>query len=128
MPNDGLFVYFDRAGKGISLLEWAKLSDDSSYKFVRRELIEDDGPAAWVITIWMGYDPYSVEAVVPERNFETKVFVPVDPGRPGAMKLDDTTLRWTASDAFESKGYRTEAAALEGHTHLADAVRGSFHF
>lgn len=72
-PNDYQLKYYDKEGKPLKLLEWAKLNEDRSYKRIR----STKGETHWVSTVWLGLDHAFMGG--PPLIFETMVF-PVHEG------------------------------------------------
>ncbi len=91
-------IYYDRAGRPIPMLEWAKLFGDDAYKRVALTHVGDVS----VSTVWLGLDHGFGLGGVP-LIFETMVFG-------GAH--DEDQWRWP-----------TEAAALAGHDQAVAMVR-----
>lgn len=90
--------YFAKDGRGISLLQWAKLFEDRSYK----QLWDDSVGSSRVSTVWLGMDHGFGEFSRP-IIFETLVF-----GGPLDQEMDR---------------YATIYEAEEGHKAMVKRVR-----
>lgn len=49
--------YFDRTGRPIELLEWARLWEDADYRILHKT---DVTPTLRIVTVWEGFWPYAV--------------------------------------------------------------------
>jgi hypothetical protein len=93
--------YYDREGKPLELLEWARLLEDNAYKRVARDVL-DNGRV--VSTVWLGLG-HNLGTYGPPLIFETMVFPPHD-----EEHLFD--------DELECGRYATEEEAREGHARM----------
>ena len=87
-------MHYDKNGKPMGLLEWAKLLEDTSYQRVAEDILPN---GTWVSTVWLGLD-HSFPGTRPPIIFETMVF----PGRGGEGELG-------------AARYSTEQEAKDGH-------------
>lgn len=87
-------MYYDREGKPVELLEWARLLEDADY----REVVVDTVGATVVSTVWLGIDPVGDGFI-----FETAVY--------------------QEGKALEQHRYRTEAEAVAGHAEVLVRIR-----
>lgn len=62
-------MYYNKNGKKIELLEWAKLLENKDYKVINQEVLPD---GKWVSTVWLGLDHQFGEGK--PLIFETMVF------------------------------------------------------
>lgn len=60
---------FDKNGKPIDLIEWARLIEDKDYKVIKQETLPN---GKWVSTIWLGLNHVFDDG--PPLIFETMVF------------------------------------------------------
>src|SRR5262245_30188720 len=88
---------YDKAGKPLDPVQWAKLRGDDSYLRLGFDELEN-GIA--ISTVWIGFDSSHGTAITPRGLFETAV-------------LDGHVHK-----TRELKAYDTEAAALRGHKHM----------
>lgn len=113
-PSDGRDWHFDRKGKPISMEQWMMLSDDRSYKVLKRTEINNN---VCVSTIWIGLDhSFSLEPTKPVI-FETMVFRRL----PKPMK----GIGGRVHD-FDEDGvwrYCTEEHAFAGHERVCKLMR-----
>lgn len=101
-----MIIYYDRDGKPIDTLKWAKLLEDSTYLRVADDLTKDG--RFRVSTVWLGLDQTHGDFMREEVNptpiiFETMVF---DNHRINSIGTPD--------GVFQER-YCTEAEALTGH-------------
>jgi hypothetical protein len=94
--------YYDRKGRPLELMEWARLLGDRDYAVVAQHWVR-----GWkVSTVWLGLDhgfawlPGKTQPVI----FETMVFPPGD----------EAGEHGTSSEEYTER-YSTEAAAQAGH-------------
>lgn len=90
--------YFNKNGKPIELLEWAKLLDDTEYKRVAETTLPD---GKWISTVWLGLNHSFKEG--PPLIFETIVF--------------PTKGEWGELDMAR---YSTLEEAIEGHEEMVN--------
>jgi hypothetical protein len=90
--------YYDRDGKPMALLEWAKRFEDTDYKVVAQTVLPDK---TLVSTVWLGLDHQY--GAGPPLIFETMVF----PYR---------------GDETHQERYTTEAEARAGHAAIVQRV------
>jgi hypothetical protein len=123
--------YFDRDGQPIDALRWGQLSENTNYRFVARDGLRaydlalgtlSPGNVAFVITIWIGFDPYTDKK--PPLIFESKAFCLSDSGE-GIVLEPNSTRRWVQDDRFEERRYSSAVEALRGHFDLLDRIRQS---
>jgi len=95
-----MISYYNRDGRPIRLMTWAKLLENLKYRVVAQDHYKD----YTVSTIWLGLDHNFTGG--PPHIFETVVFY--------APNLDRETV--------EIRRYSTEAEALEGHRQLLELV------
>jgi hypothetical protein len=86
--------YFDRKGKPLKLMEWAKLFENVDYKIVQRDVLLN---GTLVSTVWLGID-HSFFGNGPPLIFETMVFLD------GKVGMEEDMDR-----------YSTEEEARTGH-------------
>lgn len=91
--------YYDRQGKPLGMMEWARLHADIEYRRVASTHVPEDESGLWVSTVWLGLD-HNFMPGGPIAIFETMVF------RAG----HETNMVEQYSER-----YATEAAALAGH-------------
>jgi hypothetical protein len=97
--------FYDKDGRAIDLMTWARLREDPDYAVVA--LFKDT--SITISTLWHGVDYDYLGAGAP-MIFETKIF-----GEASAYvspKLQEAQWRW-----------QTEAEAKEGHDVLVDCYR-----
>jgi hypothetical protein len=87
--------YYDRQGKPIAMLEWAKLFEDIEQTRVAQTELPN---GKWISTVWFGIDPFS-SGEVPPLIFDTAVF----PSKDGPF------------EEMDCERYSTEADAIAGH-------------
>jgi hypothetical protein len=88
--------YYDKEGKLISMMEWAKLQNDKDYSIIEQEYVG----IYWVSTVYLGLDHNFYGGRQP-LIFETMVF------------------RGRESD-FDMERYSTESQAVEGHRRMVN--------
>ena len=95
--------FYDREGKPLALLEWARKFEDQEYKQVSLTRVSGD---RFISTIWLGFNQgvRLHEPIGPHHIFETALL-----GWGGVIEVNG---RWD-----------TEAEALEGHS-IAVAAEG----
>lgn len=89
-------MYYDRQGKELTLMEWAKKFDDSQYRVIRHEIFDK----CHVSTVWIGIN-MQIFRKCPIEIFETMIFLVDD--------KEENPLR----DYLER--YSTEEEAILGH-------------
>ncbi len=93
---------YDRQGKVLDLMEWARIFEDPEYKRVAETTLPD---GTWVSTVWLGLDHQYGDG--PPLIFETMVFQDKD-------NLDER----------DQERYSTEAEALAGHEAMVERWGG----
>lgn len=105
-------MYYDKHGKPLKLMEWAKLLENFDYKVIKQEFTPDN--KYWVSTVWLGLD-HGFGNGAP-LIFETMVF--------------ENKWRWTKPDKLfnmkpfkyreeqDVERYSTLIAAIHGHEEL----------
>lgn len=103
--------FFDRNGKRMSLMAWARAFDDVKYRVLGSHYVGN----LWVSTVWLGIDHDFLnmmrEEPAPPMIFESMIFV-----------IPEGDDRWLS---LELRRYRTEQEAMVGHTdlvHLANLM------
>lgn len=91
--------YYDRDGKRLTLLQWAKLLENFDYRRVAKETLED---GTLVSTVWIGLD-YNLGCGKP-AIFETMAFS-------------------KTGEELDMDRYSTEAEALRGHKKMVMRLR-----
>lgn len=72
-------LYWDRTGKPIECLEWAKLFESWAYRCIGDEAFTSrDGRTVRVVTAWFGIRENYFDALEPPEIFQTAVFVKED--------------------------------------------------
>lgn len=99
--------HYDRDGKPLSLMEWARLYSNEEYKRVA----ETQVGSYWVSTVWLGID-HNFSRVGPAILFETMVFATSSDME--GLGPDMDCHRWS-----------TEAEALAGHEEVVTLVRAT---
>jgi hypothetical protein len=97
-------AFYDRQGRPIELMEWARLRENPLNVVVARSAFgeDEDNPDVLVSTVWLGVD-HSWTGEGPPIIFETMIF---------GGALDG-----------EQRRYATEAQAHEGHGYVVGLVR-----
>lgn len=102
--------FFDRNGKRMTLMQWARAWEDIKYRVLGSHYIGN----LWVSTVWLGIDHDVLNAMRehkhPPQIFESMIF----------ERLDDEG--W---GCLEMRRYRTERDAMVGHTelvHIANTI------
>lgn len=99
--------YFDREGKPMELLDWARLCEDHDYKIVKQEEVGK----YFVSTIWVGLNmSFWKEALI--KIFETMILL-----------IDDDDKSDDPIKGYQDR-YSTEAEALEGHAKAVQIAKG----
>src|SRR5258708_36842263 len=94
--------YYDRQGRPMELMEWAKLHEDPENRMSYKRIAETTLPnGRWVSTVWLGID-HSFGGG-PPLIFETMVFDTKE-----TMKEEDCDR------------YSTEAEAIAGHARMCE--------
>ena len=115
-----LDLYFDREGNPISLMEYARLSNDIDYKRIDFTTV---GPFV-VSTVWLGIDhQFGLDG--PPLLFESMVFS-ADAWEINTKRGPDAE-RVPLTD-FDCQRYSTEAEARAGHNALVALVEASLDF
>lgn len=91
--------FYDRNGRAISTLAWAKLCEQPGYRDIARTRLPN---GVLVSTVWLGNDMNFFRRSTPPIIFETMVF------RRGSLS------------AIDVERYATWAHALDGHRALVD--------
>lgn len=94
--------FFDKDGKPMELLEWARTFEDDQY----RQIAKNRVGAHTVSTVWNGFDAFRWSDDEPARIFSTGVFVTADAQKEGGFEL------------VEEQTYLTQEEALQGHADL----------
>ena len=109
--STGRIPYYDRKGRPMDLMEWARLSEDPDYRIVAQHWVR-----GWMVsTVWLGIDHgfatmFSGGPHIPVI-FETMIFAPGD-----VRLAEDDEL-----DQYQER-YATEEAALAGHDRALAAM------
>ena len=113
-------LYFDRQGKPIGMMDWARKHDDREYSTVAQHWVR-----GWMVsTVWLGIN-HNYLPSGPPLIFETMIFAPKDatiggdgqmPGPAGAAGLTAADL-----DQYQER-YATEEAAQAGHDRAIAAL------
>ena len=90
--------YYDKHLEPVTLMAWAYLMDDASYKRVAETTLPN---GQWVSTVWVGLDHQFGEG--PPLIFESMVF-------PNTTEFSE----------LDVQRYHTEAEALAGHAALCE--------
>ena len=98
--------YYDKEGKPIGTLAWAKLFEDKNYRIIKQTTLPNK---KWVSTVWLGLD-YSFEESKRPLIFETMVFA-----RKFTKNFEKN--KKLAYD-LDSERYSTIKEAIEGHGKL----------
>tara|TARA_Y100000310_G_C20447834_1_gene699269 strand:- start:545 stop:853 length:309 start_codon:yes stop_codon:yes gene_type:complete len=97
-------MYYDKNGKSLEVMEWAKKLEDFDYKCVKKDILKN---GIVVSTVWLGLDHNIIEQGSP-LIFETMVF----PKEGESSELDVDR-------------YSTEEEALNGHQKMIDKFKES---
>jgi hypothetical protein len=97
-------TYFDRQGKELELLDWARLFEDGDYKILKQDKIGKYR----VSTVWIGLN-MRFFGIDPPLIFETMIFIEE------GQEKDELD--------FWQDRYSTEDEALEGHEKALELVR-----
>jgi len=101
-------LYFDRQGRPIGPLEWARKIEDRDYRVVAQHWVR-----GWMVsTVWLGIDHGFGLSGAPVI-FETMVFPPGDEARDGESVMSEQYC----------ERYSTEQAAQAGHDRALAWVR-----
>src|SRR5215216_2276915 len=98
-------MYYDRAGRPITMWEWGQLSEDMAYKIIEQTTV---GPI-WLSTVWIGLDHNYLDTG-PPLIFETMGFL-AQGSRPDF-----------GADIGQAR-YATEDEARRGHWGLVELAR-----
>lgn len=90
--------YYDKSGLPISFREWARLSEQSEYRFIKQDILPD---GKFVSTVWLGLNHRFDDG--PPLIFETMVF---------GSRED--------FDELDLLRYATLPEALEGHKNMVE--------
>lgn len=93
--------FYDRQGKPLELMAWARLHEDNAYKIVKQDRIGEEPDDVLVSTVWLGSDHRFGGG--PPLIFETMIF--------GGEHGD-----------YQER-FSTEAEALDGHARALSLVR-----
>lgn len=101
--------YFDRNGKRITMMSWARAMENPKYRVLASTNIEH----YVVSTVWFGIDMDVMNLIreepAPPMMFESAIFV-----------VPQGNDRW---ESLELRRYRTEQEAMVGHTELVHTVQ-----
>jgi len=100
-------MYYDKKGKKIEMMEWAKLLEQDDYKIVKQETLPD---GKFVSTVWLGLD-YNFDGRSKPIIFETMVFS----GKKETFKLMGRDMTLNHGDEVDIDRYSTLKEALVGH-------------
>jgi hypothetical protein len=102
-------MYYDRKGRPMDLMDWARHVEDREYAVVAQHWIR-----GWMIsTVWLGLDhSFSYIKGTPPVIFETMVFPPGDEAGEHGIRSEEYCER-----------YSTEEAAQAGHDRALSWVR-----
>ncbi len=92
-------MYYDRQGKEMTMMEWAKKLEDFDYKIVK----QDHVGKYFISTVWLGLNMQFFKGA-PKHIFETMIFC--EENKDDALHL------------YQER-YSTEQEALEGHKEAA---------
>lgn len=108
--NAGL--YYDRHGKPMDMLDWARLIEDREYSVIAQHWVR-----GWkVSTVWLGIDHNFTRSGAPVI-FETMIFAPKDV----TVGRDGTAVTMEDLDQYQER-YATERAAQAGHDRALAAM------
>ena len=105
--------YYDRKGRPISMMDWARLHADLDYLIVAQHWVR-----GWMVsTVWLGIDHgfstmFSGSLHVPVI-FETMIFAPGDVTIGGDDDLDQYQERYATEEAAQAGHDRALAAMVE---------------
>lgn len=100
--------YFDREGKPLQLLEWARMCEgNEEYRIVKQEMVGE----YFVSTVWVGLN-MSYWRYAPIKIFETMIFR-IDED----MEIEDSIRGY-------QQRYSTETEALKGHEKAIKIAKG----
>jgi hypothetical protein len=99
--------YFDRQGKPIELMEWARLLDDHDYKIIKQETVG----RYFISTVWLGLNHNWIREGLP-LIFETMIF-------------HENKESFSEEDPFGDyiERYYTEEEALSCHEALVNKIK-----
>lgn len=105
--------YYDRKGRQIGMMDWARLHEDRDYLVVAQHWVR-----GWMVsTVWLGIDHgfstmFSGGPHVPVI-FETMIFAPGDVRLGGDDDLDEYQERYATEEAAQAGHDRALAAMVE---------------
>jgi hypothetical protein len=102
--------YYDRDGRPLDVMEWARLFHDVHYKRVKETTLPN---GLWVSTVWLGLDHSFGHG--PPLIFETMVFDRHEDASRG--------FHGTLGNDLEMVRYSTEREAVDGHESLVERYR-----
>jgi hypothetical protein len=111
-------LYYDRQGRPMAMLDWARKHEDMDYKIVAQHWVR-----GWkVSTVWLGIN-HSFTRQGPPVIFETMIFAPKDVtiGREDQEDAWDTAGIMADLDQYQER-YATEAGAHAGHDRALAAM------
>ena len=108
-------MYYDKNGRPLETLEFARLFEDKDY---RRVALDDIGLIS-VSTVWLGLD-HNHAPVGPPLIFESAI---IDHSTPEPMEIGGKTLHADKIEICER--YSTLEEALKGHESICDRVRSA---
>lgn len=118
----GRFIYLDKLGRPISLLEWHDLSQDIDYRRVGYDELPETAicGASYVSTVWLGLD-HSLIFKGPPVIFETMRFCQqLESGYHPSLEFPDPE---DPSQRIEQVRYSTEEQARIGHRSIVRLIQ-----
>ena len=103
MTNDN---YYDKEGKPMEMLEWAKLLEDKNYQIIKQDTFKNGN---FVSTVWLGLN-YNFGKGKP-LIFETMVF---DTNKKEKFKIGKRKME-SMGEELDVKRYATLEEAKRGH-------------
>ncbi len=100
-PTPYTLEYRDREGRPISLDDWTKLFENSDYKIVERDVVDDKV----ISTVWLGSPHMGAGEKGMGAYFETMVF----------------SNDWSFEDEYCER-YETLGEAVEGHKRIKQRI------
>ena len=111
-------MYYDRQGKPIEMLDWARKHEDTDYRVVAQHWVR-----GWMVsTVWLGLDHNFTRQGAPVI-FETMIFAPKDVtvAREDWETGADAAGTMADLDQYQER-YATEEAAQAGHDRALAAM------
>lgn len=111
-------MYYDRQGKPIGMMDWARKHEDYDYRTVAQHWVR-----GWMVsTVWLGLD-HNFTRSGPPVIFETMIFAPKDVtvGREDWEDGGDASGTLPDLDRYQDR-YATEEAAQAGHDRALAAM------